>query len=203
MAEQYSETPHAPRVVLIAGPNGAGKSTTAPSLLKGALGVHDFVNSDVIAHGLSAFKHENVLMQAGRIMWKRLDNLASQHADMAFETTLASRTFVPFLDKIAGEHGYKAHLVFLALESPELAVQRVALRVDEGGHNVPETTVRRRFHAGLRNFFQLYIPRCETWFMYDNSTLRGPRLIARGSHHEAQEVGDEERWHALRERYSA
>jgi predicted ABC-type ATPase len=125
--------------------------------LKGKLAVTEFVNADVIAQGLSGFNPDAVSFVAGRIMLRRLRELAKERASFAFETTLASRTFAPWLERLVLE-GYRFHLVFLWLPSVELALARVADRVRMGGHNVPELTVRRRYHSGLRNFFQIYQP---------------------------------------------
>src|SRR3990167_6621370 len=140
-----------PHLIVIAGPNGAGKSTTAPSLLKGMLHVTEFVNADLIAQGLSAFKPEMTAFQAGRIMLERMHYLANKRINFSFETTLASKTFAPWITELR-EMGYVFHLVFLWLPSEEFAINRVAERVRMGGHNVPEDTIRRRYHAGLRNF---------------------------------------------------
>jgi predicted ABC-type ATPase len=166
-----------PLVVVIAGPNGAGKSTTAGRLLQGALAVSEFVNADTIAHGLSAFRPESVALSAGRVMLKRLWELAAARERFAFETTLASRSFAPWLARLR-EDGYQAHLIFLSLPSADLAVSRVAERVRRGGHSVPEEVVRRRFVSGLRNFFTLYEPVVDSWQFLDNADLGGPRVIA-------------------------
>lgn len=178
-----------PAVVVLAGPNGAGKSTTAPKLLKGTLAVTEFVNPDVIAQGLSGFSPERVAMAAGRIMLNRLRDLARQRATFAFETTLASRSFAPWLAALRAM-GYRVHIVFLWLASANLAVKRVADRVTFGGHNVPEEDVRRRYEKGLRNFFNLYQPLASTWRIYDNSKPVGPRLVARGRGLEVTKVAD-------------
>ncbi|MBD3562297.1 AAA family ATPase, partial [Planktothrix sp. FACHB-1355] len=133
-----------PNLIVIAGPNGAGKSTVAPILLQETLGVNEFVNADAIAQGLSAFAPEAVAFQAGRIMLERLQQLANQRANFAFETTLASRTFAPWIANLR-QAGYVFYLLFLWLPSPEVAIARVQQRVREGGHNVPEETIRRRY----------------------------------------------------------
>jgi predicted ABC-type ATPase len=169
----------APKVVVLAGPNGAGKSTSAEAILKGALGVDEFVNADVIALGLSGFEPDRAAMAAGRIMLARLHELAQRRQSFAFETTLASRTFAPWLADLIRD-GYQFHLVFLWLPSADMAVARVAARVRDGGHNVPEETIRRRYDAGLRNFFGLYRPMASTWKLCDNSEARQTRLIAAG-----------------------
>lgn len=151
-----------PSVVVLGGPNGAGKSTAAPALLQGALAVNEFVNADVIARGLSAFAPESAAIAAGRVMLGRLHELAAQRVTFAFETTLASRSFAPWLRSLRVS-GYEVQLVFLWLPSADFAVERVAARVRAGGHNVPAETVRRRYHAGLRNFFSLYEPVASSW----------------------------------------
>jgi predicted ABC-type ATPase len=168
-----------PHVILLGGPNGAGKSTSAPSLLPGLLQVTEFVNADVIAQGLSAFHPEGVALQAGRIMLERIEELAEAKANFAFETTLASRTFAPRLQALR-KAGYIVHLVFLWLPSADMAIARVADRARAGGHSVPEKTIRRRYEAGLRNFFTLYRPLADYWYVYDNSSIAAARLIARG-----------------------
>jgi predicted ABC-type ATPase len=169
-----------PSLVVIAGPNGAGKSTLAPKLLQETLAVTEFVNADVIARGLSAFAPEQVAMAAGRLMLSRLRELAGQRVSFAFESTLASRSFAPLIRQLL-HAGYQFHLVCLWLPSAALAVQRVASRVRMGGHAVPADVVRRRYHAGLHNFFQMYLPLATTWRMYDSSRGPMPELIAVGS----------------------
>jgi predicted ABC-type ATPase len=144
--------------IIIAGPNGAGKTTAAPALLGAALQIDHFVNADTIAAGLSAFAPEKVTIQAGKAMLERMHYLANNGEDFAFETTLASKTFAAWISKLKREKGYLFHLTFLLLDTPDLAVSRVAERVKMGGHFVPEDTIRRRFESGLKNFFRLYKP---------------------------------------------
>jgi predicted ABC-type ATPase len=185
-----------PLVVIIAGPNGSGKSTTAPRLLQGALAVGEFVNADSIAQGLSAFRPESVAITAGRAMLQRLRALAVAGDSFAFETTLATRTFAPWLRTLR-QQGYCTHLVFLALPSPELAVARVAERVRQGGHAIPEDVIRRRFQLGLDNFFELYEGRVDSWQVFDNAGL-APRLIASRQPGGPEEVSDLKLWHDLK-----
>ncbi len=192
---------HHPRLVLLAGPNGSGKTTIAPRLLKGKLAVSEFVNADLIAGGLSVFDPDMAAMAAGRAMLVRLKELAARQVDFAFKTTLASRSFVPWIAELM-HAGYRFHLVFLWLSSPDLAVARVADRVRMGGHNVPEPVIRRRYRAGLRNFFALYRPLASTWEMVDNSDMRVVRLIARGRGIVADLVGDAKTWHRIQQDYA-
>lgn len=187
-----------PMVIVIAGPNGAGKSTTAPNLLRGALAVEEFVNADTIARGLSAFRPEAAALAAGRVMLARLKALAHARRDFAFETTLAARSFVPWLEGLRTS-GYRSHLAFLSLPGAELAGARVAERVRQGGHDVPEETVRRRFHAGLRNFFERYHETVDSWQMFDNAEMPGPRLIAVRGRGQSSEILDASAWNNLLE----
>jgi len=189
-----SESPH---LILIAGPNGAGKSTAAPVLLRDFLGVVEFVNADTIAVGLSSFQPERVAIHAGRIMLKRLHELAGRKADFAFESTLASRSFAPWINELKQSSGYLFHLISLWLPSPEMAVARVKERVMTGGHSVPEDVVRRRYTGGIRNFFEIYRPLADRWFFYDNAMASGPRLIAEGVHGSDAMVHDSGLWKYL------
>jgi predicted ABC-type ATPase len=190
----------APNVVVLAGPNGAGKSTCAPAILKNALGVDEFVNADVIARGLSGFEPDRAAMAAGRIMLTRLRDLARERKSFAFETTLASRSFAPWLADLI-QTGYQFHLVFLWLPSPDMAVARVAARVSEGGHDVPEETIRRRFEAGLSNFFGLYQPMATSWGFWDNSLESGLTFMASGAGKATLKTRDQANWERVKARY--
>ena len=187
-----------PKVVVIAGPNGAGKSTAAPHILQDALAVQEFVNADVIARGLSAFKPESVAVSAGKIMLRRLKELASERASFAFETTLASRSFAPWLGDLVAS-GYLFHLVFVWLPGPEFAIARVADRVRSGGHDVPEETIRRRYSAGLRNFFALYQPLATSWQMIDNKDGAKPQIIAAAARGFPPQIVNDRLWKAIEE----
>lgn len=188
-----NETGSVRKVVVLAGPNGAGKSTSAAVLLRGTLGVEEFVNADVIAKGISGFAPDRVAMAAGRVMLRRIKQLASEGRSFAFETTLASRTFAPWIKRLDASM-YRAHIVFLWLPNSDVAVARVAERVRMGGHNVPEATIRRRYTAGIRNFFELYQPLANSWQLIDNSVVGKPRMIALGTHEEVSEVRDNAIW---------
>jgi predicted ABC-type ATPase len=169
-----------PYVTLLAGPNGAGKSTVAQQrLLKGTLKVQEFVNADTIAAGLSAFSPESAAIQAGRIMLRQLSELSRKRKNFAFESTLSARSFAPWLRRLKG-NGYKVRIIFLFLPDPRLAIERVRQRVRLGGHDVPLAVIRRRYYAGVSNFFDLYMPLADQWRIYDNSAL-APTLVAIGS----------------------
>jgi predicted ABC-type ATPase len=189
-----------PHVIILAGPNGAGKSTSAPVLLRDTFAVDEFVNADAIAQGLSAFRPESVALEAGRIMLKRLQELADKRVDFAFETTLASRTFAPWLKRLAST-GYKSHLIFLTLPDADTAISRVVSRVRLGGHHVPTSDIRRRFELGLRNLFYLYMPMISSWQIYDNTHPDNPVKIAEGGLEIPFDVINEKQYNTLLKRY--
>ena len=166
-----------PNLYIIAGPNGAGKTTAAYNLLPDVLHCPNFVNADEIARGLSPFAPETVSFQAGRIMLQRIDELLPQKVDFAIETTLSTRSYVQLVRR-AHALGYKVHLIFFFLENEEQAIARVAQRVSNGGHGIPEEDIRRRFTRGIYNLINLYMPICDSVLVYNN--MRTPaQLVAR------------------------
>ncbi len=158
-----------PNLYIIAGCNGAGKTTASYTVLPEMLGCREFVNADEIAKGLSPFNPSSVAMEAGRIMLQRMDDLLSEGADFAFETTLATRSYVRFIEQ-AHAKGYFVTLLYFWLPTPQQAVERVATRVLEGGHDIPKSVIYRRYGNGLKNLTSLYIPVCDYWVIYDNSS---------------------------------
>lgn len=167
-----------PRVCLLEGPNGAGKTTVSRALVRDELGIHTFVNADVIAQGLSGFSPEAAAVAAGRLMLQQIHALAAVTVDFAFETTLASRSLAPWLARLRRD-GREILLVFVWVPTPELSIERVRMRVASGGHDVPAATIRRRFTRSIVNFHSLYLPLVDRWWCYDNS-LAEARLVARG-----------------------
>lgn len=159
-----------PNLIVIAGPNGSGKSTTAPKLLRDTLRVDEFINADVIARGLSAFAPEKAAFPAGRIMLQRMRALAAAKKDFALESTLSSRSLAPWINQLKTD-GYIFHLIYLWLASPALAVLRVKERAKQGGHDIPEAIVHRRYERSLKNFFNIYRPIANSWLMLDNSSV--------------------------------
>lgn len=167
-----------PRILIIAGPNGAGKTTFAGEFLPKEANCPIFINADLIAAGLSPFKPELAALKAGRHMLEEIHEHANRRESFAFETTLSGRSYSIMIRQWR-EMGYKVKLFFLSLPSPEMAIARVHNRVAQGGHNVPEETVRHRFHAGLANFHTIYKPLVDEWALYDNSDVT-PVLIEEG-----------------------
>ncbi|MDD2491259.1 MAG: zeta toxin family protein [Bacteroidales bacterium] len=167
-----------PKLYIISGCNGAGKTTASYTILPEMLDCKEFVNADEIARGISPFKPESVSIQAGKIMIERINNLMANGTDFAIETTLATRIYAKII-KYAQERGYKVTLLFFWLSMPNLAVERVKMRVASGGHNIEEKTIRRRYDIGIKNLFSLYIPLCEYWMIINNSTIP-QELIAEG-----------------------
>ncbi len=184
---------------MIAGPNGAGKTSAAPDLLQDAVGIDAFVNADAIAKGLAAFNPESAAFMAGRIMLRRIAELARAREDFAFESTLAGRSAHRLLTGLVGA-GYDVHIFYLWLPSPDLAVARVRRRVETGGHDVPEPVIRRRFWKSLVNFDRLYRPVTTTWRLYDGSALGGRPLIAHGAGAREPVILNEATWLEIRKR---
>jgi len=156
------------RIIIIAGPNGAGKTTFARQFLPQEADCPTFINADLIAAGLSPFRPEAAAVRAGRLLLSEISNKVVQGESFAFESTLAGRGYVRSISRWR-EVGYNVKIVFLSLPSVELAIARVAARVAQGGHNVAEGDIRRRFKAGLENFRRVYRPLVDAWVLYDNS----------------------------------
>ncbi len=153
---------------IIAGCKGAGKTTASFTILPEILDCKDFVNADEIAKGLSPFQPEKVAVEAGRIMLHRLDELVSKGENFAFETTLATKSYKNRV-KVAKENGFKVILLFFWLRNVDLAIERVKIRVQEGGHNIPEDVIRRRYVNGIKNLFSIYLPIVDEAMVFDNS----------------------------------
>ena len=166
------------KILIIAGPNGAGKTTFANEFLPNEAGCPTFINADLIAAGLSPFEPEQAAFRAGRLMLEEIHQHANRGDCFAFETTLSGRGYARLIPQWQNE-GYQVKLIYLKLESDNLAIARVAQRVKSGGHNIPEPTIRRRFDAGLDNFENVYKPIVDEWLLYENSGST-PLLINEG-----------------------
>jgi predicted ABC-type ATPase len=165
-----------PNLYIIAGPNGAGKTTFARKFLPQYVQCLEFVNADLIAGGLSPFAPERAAIHAGRLMLEQIHSLAERGLDFGFETTLSGKTYLKFLwDMKKG--GYLIHVFFLWIPNAKLAVERIKLRVRNGGHHIPEAIVRRRFGRSLPNFLRFYKPLVDSWIIFDNSG-DVPKMIA-------------------------
>lgn len=156
---------------IIAGCNGAGKTTASYTILPEIIDCREFVNADEIAKGLSPFQPEKVAFEAGRIMLNRINDLLDHNNCFAFETTLASKIYRQKIHS-AKQKGFKTILLFFWLNSPQLAKDRVATRVLEGGHNIPDDVIERRYYKGIRNLFNIYLPIVDRAMIFDNSKGR-------------------------------
>lgn len=157
-----------PKIVIIAGPNGAGKTTFARAFLPQEAQCPRFINADLIAAGLSPFAPEAAAIKAGRLMLQEIAACVARHENFAFETTLSGRVYLQHI-KDWRQRGYHVSLFFLSLPSADMAVARVAERVRQGGHHIPEAVIRRRFVAGRENFERQYRAAVDAWAVYDNS----------------------------------
>lgn len=167
-----------PNLYIISGCNGAGKTTASYSLLPEMLNCSQFVNSDEFAKSLSPFDPGHASISASKFMIKKIIYLFKRQEDFAIETTLATRTLLKTI-RLAQKNGYKVTILYLWLNSPELALSRVAARVDAGGHNIPKDTITRRYFAGLNYLFNDYMPLCDRWILADNSEIPF-KVIAEG-----------------------
>jgi predicted ABC-type ATPase len=184
-------------IVIIGGPNGAGKTTAAQRLVPRVLEIREFVNADEIARGLSPFNADHAAFIAGRLMLERMRELIRSRQSFAFETTCSGRTHLSMLRKCKAD-GWRVTLLYLWLPSPQVALDRVARRVRDGGHSVPDDVVVRRYWTGLSNLRLLYIPLSDVAAIYDNSD--GHRsLIAERLPKGSLIVHDAERWAKIEE----
>lgn len=190
-----------PRLFIISGCNGAGKTTASYTLLPEMLECSQYVNSDEFAKGLAPFDPESAAVQASRLMLLRIRYLLKRKEDFSIETTLATRSLLKMIAEAQTE-GYTVTLMYFWLNSPDLAVARVKARVEAGGHNIPEETVRRRYRMGLSYFFRDYAPLCDRWILADNSQVPF-RVIAEGHKDGTTVIKDYETFHRIKESASA
>ena len=156
------------KIIIIAGPNGAGKTTFAREFLPNEAHCSAFINADLIAAGFSPFAPELAAIKAGKLMLKTIEEHVGRGESFAFETTLSGQGYTRSIPTWRAQ-GYHVKVIFLQLPNAETAIARVAERVRQGGHHIPEDTIRRRFDAGLRNFHRSYKPLADVWLHFDNA----------------------------------
>ena len=166
------------KIIIIAGPNGAGKTTFARQFLPREADCPVFINADLIAAGLSPFRPQTAALRAGRLLLAEIAGHVTRRESFAFETTLAGRSYARSIPRWRAA-GYHVKILFLGLPNADLAIARVAARVAQGGHDVPEDAIRRRFKAGLDNFQRIYRPLVDAWVIFDNSGTE-PKLLEWG-----------------------
>ncbi len=190
------------KILVIAGPNGAGKTTTALELISNSPILYEFINADEIARGLAPKHPESMALTASKLMIRRLKELLEDNKNFAFETTLSGKNYEKHL-KLAKSKGYDILLFFLWLASPEQAVKRVAQRVNQGGHHVPEEVIIRRYYAGLKNLLNCYLPLSDMAIIVNNSTeelkSKQSNLIARKGVSEVIDVLNRDVWQKMNE----
>lgn len=182
-----------PQIIILAGPNGAGKSTAAAHLLPAGI---EYVNADEIAKSLPTYPSKEADIAAGRLVLTRLSELEAARADFAVETTLAGLSLATRVANLRGV-GYDFRLIFLWTPHAEFSIQRVAARVKAGGHHIPEETIRRRYTAGIVNFFGRYRAIADKWEVYDNTGTH-PILVAEGTMDESETIVDPDIWARMR-----
>lgn len=185
------------KLYIISGCNGAGKTTASFNILPDLLNCKEFVNADEIARGLSPFQPENVSIEAGRLMLKRIDELINSNQDFSFETTLSTRSFINTIE-FAKSKGYYITLIFFWLESIELAKDRVKKRVAEGGHNIESDVIERRYKAGIKNLFKLYFNKVDSLLIYDNSTAESELIAEKEIEDELFTIHNSQKFNSLK-----
>lgn len=165
---------------IISGCNGAGKTTASYTVLPEILECREFVNADEIAKGLSPFNPESVAIEAGRLMLLRIDELLKANVTFSIETTLSTKSYQKLVHR-AQQQGYQVKLIFFWLDSPETAIRRVAQRVREGGHNIPQDIIVRRYHAGINNLFNLYMQQVDYWLLINNTQGASEYVVEGGA----------------------
>ncbi len=183
-----------PQIYIIAGPNGAGKTSFAENFLPDFVDCREFLNADLIAAGLSPFAPETQAIRASQLLLERVHRLVDERRSFSFETTLSGRSYRQMIPRWT-QAGFRVTLFFLWLPSADLAVERVAVRVQQGGHNIPEPDIRRRFSRGLHNLFHLYLPCLDAAYVYNASVL--PPELAWKRDSVAETVLDDATWQAV------
>lgn len=185
------------KLYIISGCNGAGKTTTSFNILPDLLNCKEFVNADEIARGLSPFQPENVSIEAGRLMLKRIDELINSNQDFSFETTLSTKSFIKTIEE-AKSKDYYITLIFFWLESIELAKDRVRKRVTEGGHNIESDVIERRYKAGIKNLFKLYVNKVDSLLIYDNSKAESELIAEKEIEDESFTIHNSQKFNSLK-----
>ena len=188
-----------PQLYIISGCNGAGKTTASYTILPEILDCKEFVNADEIARGLSPFQPEKVAIEAGKIMLRRIDELLKDKTNFAIETTLASKTYKNTILS-AREKGYNITLLYFWLGSVKLAKERVKNRVLEGGHNIENQTIERRYYAGIKNLFDMYLPITDMAMIYDNSSIQHILMAEKTLNNNIQ-IADNQLFNKILEKY--
>lgn len=187
------------RLFIISGCNGAGKTTASYTILPELLDCEEFVNADEIAKGISPFNPDSAAIQSGRLMLNRINDLIKKRQDFAFETTLSTKSYRNLILK-AKQENYQITLLFFWLRTPELAVKRVETRVREGGHNILEPIIRRRYDNGLKNFFNIFESSVDEWIFIDNSG-EPYEIIAQKDLPNNVIIHNSSKWNELLEKY--
>lgn len=188
------------KILMIAGPNGSGKTTMTLELIRNCSMLYEFINADEIARGLAPKHPESMALTASKLMIKRLKELLDADQSFAFETTASGTNYVKHL-KSAKAKGYEISLTFLWLSKPEEAVRRVAQRVKQGGHHVPEESVVRRYYSGIKNLVLHYLPLADEVLIMDNSSKEeaSRRVIARKNQNNPIDILNTTVWKKIKE----
>jgi predicted ABC-type ATPase len=157
-------------LIVIAGANGSGKTTFSKQILS-ETGL-EFLNADELEKELTTSK-----LQAGKEFFKRLSSLIDSEASFIIESTLSGKYLVKIIEKVQ-EKGYTVRIIYIYLENPAQCIQRIKLRVNLGGHFIPDQDVIRRFYRSKSNFWNIYKNLANEWIVFYNAmTENSPKIV--------------------------
>lgn len=162
---------------IIAGANGTGKSTLAEVLLKEKN--LDFLNADEIAKEISPNAIDKVPISAGKIYFKRLEQYYINNRSFAVESTLSGNNIIRIIER-AKKQNYRIILIYSYLQNCTTCIERVKKRVENGGHNVPEEDIIRRYYKSIINFWTKYKNIADEWTLFYNGYDYAPSIVSFG-----------------------
>lgn len=162
---------------IIAGANGSGKSTLAETILEKS---HlKFLNADDIAREISPDAIDKVPITAGKIYFKRLNEYFNKNISFAVESTLSGNNIFRIISR-AKQQNYKIILIYTFLKNCSICIERVKNRVKNGGHNVPEKDIIRRYYKSLIKFWNEYKNNVDEWTLFYNGFEYAPIIVSYG-----------------------
>jgi predicted ABC-type ATPase len=158
------------KLFIIAGANGSGKTTLSKELLREEKELN-FLNADDIAKKISPKNLERARISAAKELHKRLENLLKNRLPIAIETTLAGNNYIKTIEK-AKNLDYHIAIIYSFVDNPQTCINRIKIRVLNGGHNIPKEDIIRRFTRSKNNFWHKYKNKVDEWLLYYNGEMQ-------------------------------